>query len=202
MIKKIMTGVASMLLIFAATMNIACARNLDDVNTELADAKAKQASASSMANHARALGLNEDSETIVVAQQFWWEAQNAIEKLSPEKQKLEAQKAAEEKKKAEAGSKRVYIGKFRISHYCPCATCNGRSDALTASGARMTPNYTIAVDTSVIPLGSTVFIEGYGNLKAQDTGGAIKGNRIDVCVSSHAEAYRRGVVYKDVYIVK
>lgn len=92
-----------------------------------------------------------------------------------------------------------YIGTFRISHYCPCSTCNGGYSG-TASGAPLTPWVSIAVDPSVIPLGSTVYIDGYGEFKAHDTGSAIKGNRIDVCVGSHSEAYRLGVVYRDVYV--
>ncbi|MDY3014970.1 MAG: 3D domain-containing protein [Evtepia sp.] len=85
------------------------------------------------------------------------------------------------------------MGTFRISHYCPCSICNGGYSG-TATGATLTPWCTIAVDQSVIKLNSTVYIDGYGEFKAQDTGSAIKGNRIDVCVSSHEEAYRLGVV--------
>lgn len=48
---------------------------------------------------------------------------------------------------------------------------------------------TIAVDPRVIPLGSLVYVEGYGKAVAADTGGAIKGNIIDVYVNSQEEAY-------------
>lgn len=50
----------------------------------------------------------------------------------------------------------------------------------------------IAVDPRVIPLGTYVFVEGYGFALAADTGGAIKGNKIDLCFSSRAEALRWG----------
>ena len=99
----------------------------------------------------------------------------------------------------EENGKGRYLGRFRISHYCPCSICNGGYSG-TASGAPLTPWVSIAVDPSIIPLGSSVYIDGYGSFKAHDTGGAIKGNRIDVCVSSHAEAYQLGVVYRDVYV--
>ena len=46
----------------------------------------------------------------------------------------------------------------------------------------------IAVDPSVIPLGSKVWVEGYGEAIAGDTGGAIKGHKIDVLMSSGAQA--------------
>ena len=66
----------------------------------------------------------------------------------------------------------------------------------------MKPGQTIAVDPSVIGKLSTVEIDGYGIRIAEDCGGAIKGNRIDVAVSSHEEAMRLGVVYRDVWLIK
>jgi 3D (Asp-Asp-Asp) domain-containing protein len=50
----------------------------------------------------------------------------------------------------------------------------------------------IAVDPSVIPLGSKVYVEGYGEAVAADTGGAIKGSRIDVFVPSESDAQQFG----------
>lgn len=94
------------------------------------------------------------------------------------------------------------IGYFTITHYCPCAICNGSYGNKTASGTTVKPHKTIAVDPRVIPLGSKVEINGKTYI-AEDTGGAIKGSRIDLCVGSHSEAYRRGVLYNiPVYIVK
>lgn len=52
----------------------------------------------------------------------------------------------------------------------------------TASGATPEPYYTVAVDPEVIPLGTELYIEGIGRVKAQDTGGAVKGNVIDLHV--------------------
>lgn len=98
-------------------------------------------------------------------------------------------------------SNRIYLGTYRISHYCPCRRCNG-GYSTTASGADLQPNVSVAVDRNKIALGSTLYIDGYGERIAHDTGSAIKGERIDVCVDSHDEAYDLGVVYRDVYIVK
>lgn len=53
-------------------------------------------------------------------------------------------------------------------------------------------NNTIAVDPKIIPLGSEVKIDGVVYV-AEDTGGAIKGKRIDVFVDNHEEAMERGV---------
>jgi 3D (Asp-Asp-Asp) domain-containing protein len=50
----------------------------------------------------------------------------------------------------------------------------------------------IAVDPKVVPLGTLMYVEGYGFGIAEDTGGAIKGNIIDVCVQTRAEAMKWG----------
>ncbi len=61
----------------------------------------------------------------------------------------------------------------------------------TATGARATYGV-IAVDPAVIPLGTRVYVPGYGNAIAADTGGAIKGDKIDVCFDTRAEAVAWG----------
>lgn len=72
-----------------------------------------------------------------------------------------------------------------------CTGCSG----ITANGTnlRANPNLkVIAVDPSVIPLGSRVWVEGYGEAIAADTGGAIKGNKIDVFIPSQEGAMNWG----------
>ncbi len=59
----------------------------------------------------------------------------------------------------------------------------------------------IAVDPSVIPLGSRVYIPGYGVAVAEDTGGAIQGNRIDVAFDSHEQALEFGRQNFEVYLM-
>lgn len=93
------------------------------------------------------------------------------------------------------------LGNYKLTFYCPCATCNGNSHSITASGTYLTEGRTIAVDPRVIPLGSRVYIDGYGVFIAEDTGGAIKSNKIDVLVSSHARCYELGVQYANVYLL-
>lgn len=98
---------------------------------------------------------------------------------------------------------RIYIGTFRISHYCSCSKCCGPYVGVTAWGGPLRADYTIAVDPKVIPKLAKVEIDGYEGIRvAEDCGGAIKGNRIDVAVASHEEAMRLGVVYRDVWIVE
>jgi|GEM_PF-2457735 3D (Asp-Asp-Asp) domain-containing protein len=64
---------------------------------------------------------------------------------------------------------------------------------ITASGAKVKENFTIAVDPDVIPLGSLVYIEGIGIRKAEDTGSAIKGHKIDIYMPDLEEALKFGV---------
>lgn len=76
---------------------------------------------------------------------------------------------------------------------------------ITASGTRVRRSVggysTVAVDPRVIPLGTKLYIEGYGYAIAEDTGGAIKGNRIDLYFNSSSQVSNWGVKYVDVYIV-
>lgn len=64
---------------------------------------------------------------------------------------------------------------------------------ITFSGVRAEEGRTVAVDPKVIPLGSTVYIEGVGIRKAEDTGSAIKGAKIDVFMNDVGEARTFGV---------
>lgn len=75
------------------------------------------------------------------------------------------------------------------------ASCEGCS-GITATGINLKANpnaKVISVDPTVIPLGSKVYVEGYGEAIAGDTGGAIKGNRIDVFFPSQQDAINFGV---------
>src|SRR5699024_1357255 len=72
-----------------------------------------------------------------------------------------------------------------------CTGCSG----ITATGIDLNKNpnaKVVAVDPSVIPLGSRVWVSGYGEAIAGDTGGAIKGNRIDLHFPSKDAAYAFG----------
>ena len=93
-----------------------------------------------------------------------------------------------------SGQKKVKLGNFKLTFY--------GGDTMTASGKRPRIKHTIAVDRRVIPLGSKVYIEGWGTYYAEDTGGAIKGKIIDIFVSSEREANRIGIRHANVYLYK
>lgn len=96
----------------------------------------------------------------------------------------------------------TYLGKFRITHYCPCSSCCGPySSGITATGTKATANRTIAVNPKQIPYGTKVLINGQVYI-AEDCGGGIGSNCIDIYVDSHQEALNRGMFYADVYVEK
>lgn len=93
------------------------------------------------------------------------------------------------------------LGTFKITHYC-CERyphiCNSGAPYKTATGT--TPHVGgCAVDPKKIPLGSFVKINGVV-YHAEDTGGAIKGNRIDVVVATHKEALAKGTYKANVFL--
>ena len=90
------------------------------------------------------------------------------------------------------------LGEFKITHYCNCSICCGPYGETTYTGTIPQVNHTIGVDPDTIPLGSKVVIEGI-EYTAEDIGGAVNGNVIDIYVSSHEEAIQRGVKYVEVY---
>ncbi|MGQ9558732.1 MAG: ubiquitin-like domain-containing protein [Desulfurispora sp.] len=80
------------------------------------------------------------------------------------------------------------------------ATAYSYTGYRTASGH--SPRYgVVAVDPRVIPLGTRLYVEGYGFATALDKGGAIKGKRIDLFVESHRQASRWGVRRVKVYVL-
>ena len=93
-----------------------------------------------------------------------------------------------------------YLGEFKLTAYCACVNCCGKSDGITATGTIATQGRTIAVDPTVIPYGSKVMINGHTYV-AEDCGGAIKENRIDLFFDSHEDALNFGVQYYDVYLL-
>ena len=96
----------------------------------------------------------------------------------------------------------VPLGTFKITHYCPCSICCGPwANGITSTGVTATTNRTIAVDPTQIPYGSKVVINGQVYV-AEDCGGAIKHNCIDIYVATHQEGEDKGVYYTDVYLLK
>ena len=140
--------------------------------------------------------------------------QRAVELLGSKTRELEEYKAQVEKDKQMAEAARAqamanyealdgyrYIGECRITHYCCESKGNphicGTGTGLTATGVPVAPGM-VAVDPKVIPLGSTVIINGISYL-ATDTG--VSGKAIDIAVPTHDEAIDLGTYKADVWVI-
>jgi 3D (Asp-Asp-Asp) domain-containing protein len=87
-----------------------------------------------------------------------------------------------------------YIGEFEITFY----THTGNN---TSTGVYPKINRTVAVDTSVIPYNTILYIKGYGIYIAEDSGADIKGKRLDIFLNSKEECIKNGRIKSDVYIL-
>ena len=88
---------------------------------------------------------------------------------------------------------------YKITAYCPCAKCCGKTNGRTASGTKATAGRTVAA-SSKFSFGTKLNIGGHV-YTVEDRGGAINGNKIDIFVNSHAEALAWGVRYLNVNVV-
>lgn len=100
----------------------------------------------------------------------------------------------------------VSLGEFTVTAYCACERCCGKwADGITAAGTEATEGRTVAVDPEVIGLGETVYFAGadglVGGYVAEDTGGAIRGRRIDLYMDSHEAALEWGVQDREVFAI-
>lgn len=121
-----------------------------------------------------------------------------VETKADEEVSQPEEKEEPEKKQAKVEGRTLSVEATAYTAYC--TGCSGT----TATGVNLAENpnaKVVAVDPNVIPLGTKVYVEGYGYAVAADTGGAINGNKIDVHVSSKAQAESWGRRTVEVTIV-
>ena len=90
------------------------------------------------------------------------------------------------------------LGTWKLSFYCPCRRCSGKWGRRTSSGATCEEGVTVAC--AILPAGTRVKIEGYGERIVQDTGTGVRGQHLDVFMESHSECLRHGIKYREVWI--
>ena len=91
-------------------------------------------------------------------------------------------------------------GMFEITGYCSCELCTGENH-FTKSGTAPRPDYTVAADPDVFPLGSRIRI-GEIIYLVEDTGASIKGNVVDIYYETHEEAVANGRYEAEVFLIK
>ena len=89
---------------------------------------------------------------------------------------------------------------YKVTAYCPCAKCCGKTNGITAMGTKATSGKTVAA-SSKFSFGTKLNINGH-TYTVEDRGGAIGQNKIDIFVNTHAEALAWGVKYLPVSVVK
>lgn len=103
---------------------------------------------------------------------------------------------------ATAQAKTINMGRFTLTAYCPCEECSeGYGRKCTMEGHYAKSDHTVAVDQSLINLGDTLLIDGEEYI-AEDTGGAVVGEKIDIFFDTHDEVDSFGVRHGNVKIIR
>ena len=97
----------------------------------------------------------------------------------------------------------VYIGNFRYTYYCDerYEHICGYGKGITASGKPTEVGWTVAADTSVLPMGSIIYVEGIGFREVMDRGGAVCGNHIDILLTTHEECFEQTIINGGVWVL-
>ncbi|PEX54477.1 cell wall-binding protein EntB [Bacillus thuringiensis] len=145
--------------------------------------------------------VKEEEKVQEIAKAKEEEKAREIAKAKEEEKAREIAKAKEEERAKEVSKNNIESAKRELTVVATAYTADPSENGtyggrvLTAMGHDLTANPNmriIAVDPKVIPLGSKVWVEGYGEAIAGDTGSAIKGNRIDVLMGSKSKAMNWG----------
>lgn len=202
---------ATVVLAFGSLLPVYAAENqveAPSMETEIVEKETVQNLSASLVE------LSKDNQAITLVKEDIAKKEAAAKKAAEEKAAKEAaEKAAAEKAAAEKAAKEKEAAEKQAAEKQAAeeAAAGGRTitmestayssdpaDALgggsvTATGQNLLTNpMAVAVDPSVIPLGTRLYVEGYGEAYAVDTGSAIQGNIIDVHFSTAAQCYSWG----------
>ena len=177
----------------------------DELNSLLKKQKDEQAAAKKAAE-AKAAAEKAAQEKAAAEKAAAKEKEEAASKVpSPDviKQntKEEAPKKEEQKEESKEeekqGSSGTYLGHFKLTAYCACSKCCGKSDGITASGTKATQGRTVAMGG--VPLGTKISING--KTYVVEDRGTVYGH-VDIFFNSHSAALQFGKRYADVYLVE
>ena len=172
----------------------------DELNSLLKKQKDEQAAARKAAE-AKAAAEKAAQEKAAAAK----EKEEAASKVpSPDVIKQETKEEAAQKKEPKEeteqeekpGPSGTYLGNFKLTAYCACSKCCGKSDGITASGTKATQGRTVAMGG--VPLGTKISING--KTYVVEDRGTVYGH-VDIFFNSHSAALQFGKKYADVYLV-
>jgi len=149
--------------------------------------------------------IQEKENKIIELEKTQKELKNQIEKLETENKKLKAtttskSSSSSTKTSVTASSTPGWVW-ANVSAYCACVKCCGKTNGITASGAKAKANHTIAAP-STYKFGTKIEIAGMGVYTVEDRGGAITGNKLDIYFDSHSEALKFGRKQLQIRVVK
>ena len=97
--------------------------------------------------------------------------------------------------------KLISMGEFKITYYCSCSKCSGPWGNKTATGTHCEEGRTVAVDPNVIAYGTKILIGNHVYV-AEDCGGGVVGDHIDIYIDDHDLTEELGVKYKDIWLIR
>jgi len=198
--------------ILAATLILTFANAAAVFAAEAADASDMQTEASDKQSTPTIVAGTTAAEKAAKAAKAAAEAAQKQEVPVPESKVIEAGKASrttdQEEQEAAASDTETTastasvksLGIFKTTGYCPCYQCSEGWGRHTCTGAIARSGHTIAVDPRVIPYGSQVIINGV-QYTAEDRGGAVRGNHIDIFYDTHAQTRQHGMRNAEVFLV-
>ena len=127
--------------------------------------------------------------------------QEPVNKIVQVQKKVETSRSADLPRTSGTTTTAVIDGEtYKITAYCSCAKCCGKTTGRTASGTKATAGHTVAA-SGQFSFGTKLMINGQ-EYTVEDRGGAIQGNRIDIYMNSHVDAVAWGVKYLPVQVVQ
>ena len=135
----------------------------------------------------------EAAQILAQRQQEEKEAENSSQQSSSQSS---SQSGGSQDQQTGQSSGNTYLGRFRLTGYCPCVQCCGKSDGITASGTKATAGRTVAMGG--VPLGTKLLINGVV-YTVEDRGTSY--GHVDIFFNTHSEALQFGSGYADVYQV-
>lgn len=125
------------------------------------------------------------------------ESIKTIKKTEEKRQKKKKKKEEKQRKSKKPEKRKITMGRFKLTGYCACYECSEGWGRKTHSGTYAESNHTVAADLSVLNLGDWITIDGK-KYKVEDSGGAVKGDTIDIFFDTHEEVEEFGVRYGNV----